>query len=98
MVFLIGLVEGQFPHHKVFERPQEMEEERRLFYVAATRAKDELYLSYPIVSVSFRTGQSLNRPSKFIKEIPPHLMEKWEIENDTKLPTVEYLDVDTSFS
>lgn len=94
VVFLIGLVDGQFPHYKVYDRPQEMEEERRLFYVAATRAKDELYLTYPIISYNFRTGQNINHPSTFIKEIQEDLMEKWEIEGQTDLPTIEYLKID----
>jgi superfamily I DNA/RNA helicase len=49
-VFLIWLVDGQFPNGRILEADDQdmLEEERRLFYVALTRAKDELYLSYPM--------------------------------------------------
>ena len=52
VVFVIWLAEGQFPNGRVIEAEDEamMEEERRLFYVAITRAKDELYLSYPLIN------------------------------------------------
>ncbi len=89
-VFIIGLVDGQFPHHKIFDKPQELEEERRLFYVAVTRAQDELYLTYPVISSSFRTGQSINRPSIFLKELDETLYEKWDIEGEFDLPSITY--------
>jgi DNA helicase-2/ATP-dependent DNA helicase PcrA len=78
-VFIIGLVDGQFPHYKVFENPEEIEEERRLFYVAVTRAKDELYLTYPIITTSYMTGTNLNKPSSFITELDDSLFEPWQI-------------------
>jgi len=81
-VFLLGLVEGQFPHYKIYDHPEEIEEERRLFYVAVTRAKDELYLTYPIISFSFTTGQNINRPSSFISELDDNLFEPWQVNND----------------
>jgi DNA helicase-2/ATP-dependent DNA helicase PcrA len=49
IVFLIGAAEGQFPGHRTIESG-DFEEERRLFYVAVTRAKNELYISYPRVA------------------------------------------------
>ena len=78
-VFLIGLLEGQFPHYKVFDKAEELEEERRLFYVAVTRAKDELYLTYPIINFSYTTGRYLNQTSRFIKELSKSVYEKWQI-------------------
>lgn len=89
-VFIIGLVDGQFPHHKIFDKPHELEEERRLFYVAVTRAQDELYLTYPVISSSFRTGQSINRPSLFLQELDESLYEKWDIEGEFDLPSITY--------
>lgn len=89
-VFILSLVEGQFPHYKIFDKPNELEEERRLFYVAVTRAQDELYLTYPVITSSFRTGQSINRPSMFIKEINERLFEKWDVEGGLDLPTITY--------
>jgi DNA helicase II / ATP-dependent DNA helicase PcrA len=78
-VFVIGLVEGQFPHYKVNDHPEELEEERRLFYVAVTRAKDELYLTYPIFSFSFTTGQNINKRSTFISELDDSLFDVWQV-------------------
>jgi DNA helicase-2/ATP-dependent DNA helicase PcrA len=83
-VFVIGLVEGQFPHYKVYDHPEELEEERRLFYVAVTRAKDELYLTYPIFSFSFTTGQNINKRSTFISELDDSLFEVWQVDEENK--------------
>ncbi|MBF0319163.1 MAG: ATP-dependent helicase [Nitrospirae bacterium] len=72
-VFVVGLNDGQFPSIKSGKNWDE-EEERRLFYVALTRACDELYLCYAYTSY---TG--LIRPSRFIKDIPRGLLEEIEI-------------------
>lgn len=69
VVFIIGLRDGHFPHHKSLDNPRELEEERRLFYVAATRAKNELNLLYPIRSFSYKYGEQYAKPSMFIREI-----------------------------
>lgn len=76
----------------MYDKPQDMEEERRLFYVAVTRAKDELYLTYPIISASYLTGQNINRPSTFLRELDEDLFEKWEVEGGFDLPTITYDD------
>lgn len=68
VVYVMGLAEGDFPHRSAEGDPEKEEEERRLFYVACTRARDELYMSYPLYSYR-RGGGSLNNPSKFIKEL-----------------------------
>lgn len=65
VVFVIGLNDGQFPHSKVFDYPHEMEEERRLFYVAVTRAQEQLYLLY----MEATRGDWAARPSQFIAEL-----------------------------
>jgi DNA helicase II / ATP-dependent DNA helicase PcrA len=90
VVILIGLVDGQFPHYKVHEKPEELEEERRLFYVAVTRAKDELYLTQPIINFSFTTGRYMNQPSRFVKELPKSSYEKWQIAEEAE----EVIDID----
>ncbi|MDP3244522.1 MAG: ATP-dependent helicase [bacterium] len=69
-VFLISLIEGQFPHYKSYKTRNELEEERRLFYVAVTRAKDRLYLTYPVSS-----GAGLHRPSIFVQELDQDLFD-----------------------
>ena len=70
-VFIVGLVEGLFPLRRAINSgdPNELEEERRLMYVAITRAKEKLYLTHPKTRFSFETKQSeYCIPSRFIKE------------------------------
>ena len=67
-VFVIGLADGAFPLQRAIEA-DDIEEERRLFYVAVTRAQDELYLTYPAV-VMIRGGRMPARPSQFLRELP----------------------------
>jgi DNA helicase-2/ATP-dependent DNA helicase PcrA len=74
IVFMVGLEEGLFPLARATEDPMELEEERRLFYVGATRAKDRLYLSS--ATTRHRFGEVESIPSRFIKEIPDSLMER----------------------
>ncbi len=81
-VFVMHLAEGQFPSYRVYENPREIEEERRLFYVAVTRAKEELYLSFPVLTHSYTMGEVINRPSTFLSEIPEDLFDKWQIEEE----------------
>ena len=66
-VFVIGLEEGVFPHKFSMEEPEEMEEERRLAYVAMTRAKDQLMLSWSASRMNFGE-MSYNMPSRFLDE------------------------------
>ena len=66
-VFVIGLEEGVFPHKFSMEEPEEMEEERRLAYVAMTRAKDQLMLSWSASRMNFGE-MSYNMPSRFLEE------------------------------
>jgi DNA helicase-2/ATP-dependent DNA helicase PcrA len=59
---------------------ESLEEERRLFYVAVTRAKDELYLTYPIVRFTRGEGASMMQESRFVGEIPKSLLEEWRLQ------------------
>jgi DNA helicase-2/ATP-dependent DNA helicase PcrA len=70
-VFLIGLADGLFPLRRTIESG-DIEEERRLFYVAVTRARDELYLCYPKVNTKGGPAMLLS-PSRFLEELPEHL-------------------------
>ena len=73
VVFLTGLEDGIFPHLRTFGEPAEMEEERRLAYVAITRAQRLLYLSRAMTRTAW--GQpSYNPPSRFLEEIPDELV------------------------
>jgi DNA helicase-2/ATP-dependent DNA helicase PcrA len=69
VVFLVWLVDGKMPSARSLLEPGGEEEERRLFYVALTRAKDELYLVYPTVSTSRDNYGMGNSPSRFIMEL-----------------------------
>ena len=79
VVFVIWLADGKFPTGRSLENPDAIEEERRLFYVAVTRAKDELYLSYPCMSFNSGYGDPLQRPSRFLAEVPKALVEEWQV-------------------
>ena len=72
-VYIVGLEEGLFPLARAMENPMELEEERRLFYVGATRARKFLQLS--MASGRNRFGQIGSIPSRFLKELPPALIE-----------------------
>ncbi len=78
VVFITGLEEGLFPLSRTYNDLQDLEEERRLFYVGATRAKEKLYLSWaaqrPRFGDNFHSG-----PSLFLKEIQPDLVERRDL-------------------
>lgn len=78
-VFILGLCEGQFPHAKCKDEPVQTEEERRLFYVASTRTKKELYLMHPITRYDYNMGTVISRKSLFLEELDQRLYDKWEI-------------------
>ena len=78
-VFVIWLTDGMFPSSRSLETRDAIEEERRLFYVAITRARDELYLSYPHMRLNAGFGDVFQRPSRFLKEIPSELVEDWQV-------------------
>lgn len=76
-VFIVHLADGSFPNKRALMEDNGVEEERRLFYVAVTRARKALYLTYPLT-----TGMdtlTLNRPSQFIDEADPRLLERVEL-------------------
>lgn len=77
-VFIIWCAEGRFPNPKAVEEGA-IEEERRLFYVASTRAMDELYLCYPILAFDRQAGHIVMRPSRFLAELKGSLYEEWSI-------------------
>jgi DNA helicase-2/ATP-dependent DNA helicase PcrA len=79
-VFVIWLTDGMFPSSRSIDTREALEEERRLFYVAITRAKDELYLTYPHMRLTGGYGDVFQRPSRFLKEIPNKLVEDWQVQ------------------
>lgn len=76
-VFICGLEEGLMPHSRALLSPEELEEERRLFYVAATRAEERLFLLYTRNRMFYGDCKE-SIPSQFIADIPEELLEKAE--------------------
>jgi DNA helicase-2/ATP-dependent DNA helicase PcrA len=74
VVFIAGMEDSVFPHYRSLGHPEELEEERRLCYVAMTRAKERLYLT-SAWSRSLFGGRNANPPSRFLKEVPPELVD-----------------------
>ena len=74
IVFIIGMEEGLFPHSNSLGSEDELEEERRLCYVAMTRAKEKIYMTNARSRLYFGNIQQ-NLPSRFLSEIPEELME-----------------------
>ncbi len=81
VVFLIWLADGMFPNGRVLEADDNkmLEEERRLFYVALTRAKDQLYLSYPMMNPKSYSGDVFQNPSRFLDDFPAELVDEWQV-------------------
>ncbi len=81
VVFLIWLADGMFPNGRILEADDQdmFEEERRLFYVALTRSKDELYLTYPQINPKSYSGDIITRPSRFLEDCPEEMLETWEV-------------------
>jgi DNA helicase-2/ATP-dependent DNA helicase PcrA len=82
-VFMVWLADGRFPSAPALRDPDGEEEERRLFYVGATRARDELYLCYPMMHEERDRARILMKPSRFLDELPAQPgcpYEKWSIE------------------
>ncbi|HET6812223.1 MAG TPA: DNA helicase PcrA [Acidimicrobiales bacterium] len=74
VVFIAGMEEGVFPHQRSIGEPDEMEEERRLCYVAITRARERLYLTHAFCRVIWG-GAQYNPPSRFLSELPEALVQ-----------------------
>ncbi|BCA56710.1 ATP-dependent DNA helicase [Nitrospira sp. KM1] len=75
-VFVIWVVDGRFPSVYSFVTDEELEEERRLFYVAVTRAKRYLYLTYPINIFDKNSGMLLSKPTRFLDHVSPALFDQ----------------------
>lgn len=82
VVFLVCLADGMFPNKRILDTNDEaqFEEERRLFYVALTRAKDELYLTYPMMNPKSYKGEIMQAPSRFFDDFSQDLVEEWQVQ------------------
>jgi len=80
-VFVPRLLEGSFPNGRALDEANGIEEERRLFYVAVTRARQHLTLTYPLV-INPTGAMLLTRPSRFLEEIPSSAVDRVEVQEE----------------
>jgi DNA helicase-2/ATP-dependent DNA helicase PcrA len=81
-VFVIYALDGRLPTSRAAMSEDAMEEERRLMYVACTRAKENLFITYPINVYDRESGLILSKPSRFIAGIPENLLETWVVDEE----------------
>jgi DNA helicase II / ATP-dependent DNA helicase PcrA len=82
VVFLLWAADGRFPSARSLRDAEGEEEERRLFYVALTRAQDELYVCYPVLETDRARQSVIQRPSRFVTEVPRELLEVWSVDEE----------------
>ncbi len=88
-VIVMGLSEGRFPNYRSIATDEGLEEERRLFYVAVTRAKNEVALVYPMLARDRYGVDVILEPSRFVAELPDAVYERWTIEREPSSEEVE---------
>ena len=81
-VFVMYALEGRFPNIRAAINEEAMEEERRLMYVACTRAKENLFVTYPINVYDRESGMLLSKPSRFIANMPEKLLDAWVVDGE----------------
>lgn len=79
VVFVVMLCDGMFPSNRSLDSEDGEEEERRLFYVATTRAKNELYLVYPRLVRQGGYNENFYKPSRFLQDFPKELCDVWKV-------------------
>ncbi len=94
-VFILHLSDAYFPNPRALTEDGGMQEERRLFYVAVTRAKEQLFLSYSLASGYRSMSMELQSPSPFLKEIPDRLLESYHLTEQQTLLEDSLVDPDT---
>lgn len=86
-VFIIWAADGKFPSPRSLRDADGEEEERRLWYVALTRARDQLYITYPLIVTDYNRQTVVQRPSRFVTEVPVELYEIWEV-TEENMPAI----------
>jgi DNA helicase-2/ATP-dependent DNA helicase PcrA len=81
-VFVIYALDGRFPNTRAAISEEAMEEERRLMYVACTRARDHLFITYPINIYDRESGMVLSKPSRFIAGLPENLLDTMVVDTE----------------
>jgi DNA helicase-2/ATP-dependent DNA helicase PcrA len=94
IVFIVGLEEGILPHHRSIDSSEEIEEERRLFHVGMTRAKERLVLLHAAARAQFGLAQPCV-PSRFLEELPEDAVER---ENKTGWTAIDFGPIVEGFS
>ncbi len=87
-VFLVWAADGKFPSPRSLRDAEGEEEERRLWYVALTRARDELYISYPLIVTDYNRQTVVQKPSRFVTEVLPELYDIWSLEEEENTNTL----------
>jgi DNA helicase-2/ATP-dependent DNA helicase PcrA len=82
-VFIIWAADGKFPSPRSLRDAEGEEEERRLWYVALTRAADQLYISYPLLVTDYSRQTVVQKPSRFVTDVPRELYEIWAVEEES---------------
>jgi DNA helicase II / ATP-dependent DNA helicase PcrA len=82
-VFIIWAADGKFPSPRSLREAEGEEEERRLWYVALTRAQDQLYITYPLMITDYNRQTVVQKPSRFVTEVPPDLYDIWTLEEES---------------
>ncbi|MDZ4158436.1 MAG: 3'-5' exonuclease, partial [Anaerolineaceae bacterium] len=88
-VFIIGMDEGLLPHSRALDDPEEMAEERRLFYVGLTRAKNRLYLTRAAQRTSYGSFE-YTEPSRFVEDIPAGLLKRQGVQMLSSRPATDW--------
>ena len=89
-VFLMQCLDGVIPSGFSIDDPEELDEELRLLYVAVTRAKEMLYISYPVLQHS-SFGDVFTKPSRFLTDMGEDLLEPWLLVDESELPAQQQL-------
>ncbi len=79
IVIVLGALDGYFPSLWSARDPEALEEERRLMYVATTRTRDRLYITYPVGVYHPSSERVLSKPSRFLDDVPERLVERWAV-------------------
>ncbi len=95
-VFVISLAEGRFPSSYAVGREEDIEEERRLFYVAVTRAQENLFLTYPATFYVPGEGRVFSKPSRFLEEVRQKF-EEWRAEESSFMLEEDLEETPSSF-
>jgi len=82
IVFVVWAADGKFPSPRSLREAEGEDEERRLWYVSLTRAKDELYIAYPLMAADYNKQIIVQRPSRFVTETAPELYDIWQLEEE----------------